>query len=113
MVERNLLIRIVVIMLALLFTSTLAFAADPTAPATGAMKAAGQKVEVAKKELIDINTASKEQLKSIPGVGDAYAQKIIDGRPYAKKDQLVSKKIVPKDTYDKIKDLIIVKQPKK
>ncbi|HEX7533658.1 MAG TPA: helix-hairpin-helix domain-containing protein [Syntrophales bacterium] len=113
MVERNLVIRTVVIMLALLFTSTLAFAADPAAPATGAMKAAGQKVEAAKKELIDINTASKEQLKSIPGVGDAYAQKIIEGRPYAKKDQLVSKKIVPKDTYDKIKDWIIAKQPKK
>jgi competence protein ComEA len=113
MVEKNLVIRIVVIVLALIFTSTLAFAADPTAPATGSMKAAGQKVEAAKKELIDINTASKEQLKSIPGVGDAYAQKIIDGRPYVKKDQLVSKKIVPKDTYDKIKDWIIAKQPKK
>jgi competence protein ComEA len=113
MVKRNLVIRIVVIMLALIFTSTFAFAADPTAPATGAMKAAGQKVEAAKKELIDINTASKEQLKSIPGVGDAYAQKIIDGRPYVKKDQLVSKKVVPKATYDKIKDWIIAKQPKK
>ena len=113
MVERNVIIRIVVMLLALIFTSTLAFAANPTAPATGAMKAAGQKVEAAKKELIDINTASKEQLKSIPGVGDAYAQKIIDGRPYVKKDQLVSKKVVPKGTYDKIKGWIIAKQPKK
>ena len=113
MAERSLVIRIVVIVMALIFTSTLAFAADPTAPVAGSMKAAGQKVEAAKKELIDINTASKEQLKSIPGVGDAYAQKIIDGRPYVKKDQLVSKKIVPKETYDKIKDWIIAKQPKK
>ena len=113
MVKRNFVLRIVVVLLALIFTCTFAFAADPTAPATGAMKAAGQKVDGAKKELIDINTASKEQLKSIPGVGDAYAQKIIDGRPYVKKDQLVSKKIVPQGTYDKIKDWIIAKQPKK
>ena len=97
-----------------IFASTFAFAAQPAAPTTGAVKAEGQKkMEGAKKELIDINTASKEQLKSIPGVGDAYAQKIIDGRPYVKKDQLVSKKIVPQGTYDKIKDWIIAKQPKK
>ncbi len=113
MVKRSLVIRIVVIMLTLIFTCTLGFAADPTAPAAGAMKAAGQKVEAARKELIDINTASKEQLKSVPGVGDAYAQKIIDGRPYAKKNQLLSKKVVPKTTYDKIKDLIVAKQPKR
>ena len=113
MAKRNLVIRIVVVMLALIFTCTFVYAADQKAPATGAMKAAGQKVEAAKKELIDINAASKEQLKSIPGIGDAYSQKIIDGRPYAKKDQLLSKKVVPKATYDKIKDLIIAKQPKK
>jgi DNA uptake protein ComE-like DNA-binding protein len=113
MAKSGLVVRIVVIVLALIFMGSLGFAADPTAPATGAMKATGQKVEAAKKELLDINTASKEQLKSIPGIGDAYAQKIIDGRPYAKKDQLVSKKIVPKGTYDKIKDWIIAKQPKK
>ena len=113
MAKRSLVVRVVVVVLALILMGTIGFAADPTAPAAGTMKAAGQKVEAAKKELIDINTASKEQLKSIPVIGDAYSQKIIDGRPYAKKDQLVSKKIVPKGTYDKIKDLIIAKQPKK
>jgi len=61
---------------------------------------------------IDINTATVDQLKAFPGIGDVYSKRIVDGRPYANKSQLVSKGILPQATYDKIKDKIIASQPK-
>jgi competence protein ComEA len=109
------LFKVIAIVVSLLFICSVGFAADPKAPAkpTPPAKPAVEKPADAKTGLIDINTATKEELHALSGIGDTYSQKIIDGRPYAKKDQLKSKKIIPDAVYEKIKDKIIAKQPPK
>ena len=79
-------------------------------PLQAADKPATPNASTVKVELVDINSATETQLKALPGIGDAYAAKIIAGRPYAKKDQLKAKNIIPAATYDKIQAQIIARQ---
>jgi competence protein ComEA len=88
---------------------------DKMAPAPSKMAPAAESKmapAAAKDAKIDINTATKEELMAFKGIGDKYSDKIIAGRPYAKKDQLVSKDILPEATYKKIQAQIIATQPK-
>jgi len=120
--------RLCILVSAVVLTASIAFAADikvttpampakpavPSVPAVPAMPAAEKKAAPAgNMELIDINSAAESELKAIPLVGDTYAKKIIAGRPFSNKKQLLSKKILPKPVYDKVKDMIIAKKPKK
>ena len=107
-IERKLIAQIAVLIFALSLVSGTAGAQASASSAAGSAMAAAQNMA----EKLDINTATLDQLKALPGIGDAYSQKIIAGRPYRAKNQLVQKKIIPQAVYEKIRDMIVAKQPK-
>ena len=99
-----------ILLVAFVMMLTVGMAVSNAAPQTSSKSKESSAKAAAATDLVDINSATKDQLDALPGIGAVYSQKIIDGRPYAKKTDLVHKKVIPQATYNKIKDMIIAKQ---
>ncbi len=107
--RKNLITRFLIAVFALTVLSGLAYADSPQATAKKKEAPAAATAPPAA-DLVDLNSATKEQLDALPGIGEKYSQKIIDGRPYKAKTDLTRKNIIPAATYAKIKDKVIAKQ---
>ena len=92
-------------------TQSIAQSAPTPAPAAKPAQSISEKI-AASKDLLDINTATAAQLKALPGMGDEYVRRIIAGRPYTAKNQLVQRGILPQSAYEQIKLQIIAHRPK-
>lgn len=95
---------------AVVMASGLTLAATAAAPASKASPHASAKGSVPVSARVDINSASKDELAKLPGIGEVYSQKIIDGRPYKSKAELESRNILPKGVYQKIAAHVIAHQ---
>ena len=91
----------------LLALSTLSLLAQNTATSSKTAPASKTTSSTPASQKVDINSATKDQLQALPGIGTAYSQKIIDGRPYNSKRDLLTRKILPQSTYDGVQDKII------
>jgi competence protein ComEA len=103
--------RIFAFLVAAIAATGLAFAQKAETPKTDTKAPAKTEAKMdAKKEPMDINSASEKELATLKGIGDVRAKAIVKGRPYKGKDDLVAKKIIPEGVYADIKDQIIAKQ---
>ena len=101
--------RLVTLLVAMLFAFGIAVTpaiAQKDAPKAGATTGTKEMP----KDKIDLNSASPEELQKLPGIGEALSKKIVENRPYKRKDELVQKKVIPAPTYEKIKDHVVAKQ---
>jgi competence protein ComEA len=107
-------VRIAAVFCALVLFAGISYAqTDSTTQSTSTSTKKTKKAKTPKSQQVDVNSATKEELATLPGIGDATAQKIVDGRPYKTKRDLVTKNILTKNEYDKVKDQLVAHGGKK